>query len=148
MSYVKFITCPRDEHGNTPNGKVIVNGIVVVEESTSKSRKRSNELCAVSRPTEFADKWPMLIINKDVVMLPPNLKHLPVGFVTAATYARIWTWLWQNDIYECKYSRLDNTMPVHPDCWTWYSNGKRICFYDDEKCEHYETGDELLDFDI
>ena len=148
MSYVKFITCPRDQYGNTPNGKVIIDGIVVVEERISKDTKISNELCAVSRPTEVANKWPTFTINKDVVMLPPALKHLPVGFITAATYAKIWTWMWENDVYKCKYPSLNNTMPLHLECWTWYSRGKRICFYDDEKCEHYETGDELLDFDI
>ena len=148
MSYEKFITCPRDEHGNTPNGKIILDGIVVIEERVSRNVKRSNELCAISRPSEMADRWPTLTINSEVVMLPSELKHLPVGFITAATYARIWTWMWQNGVYKCKYPSLNNTMPLHPDCWTWYSRGKRIWFYDDKKREHYETGDELLDFDI
>ena len=65
-----------------------------------------------------------------------------------AAYARIWTWMWQTGVYKCKYPQLNNTMPVGPECWTWYSKGKRICFYDEQKGEHYETGDELLDFDI
>lgn len=148
MSYEKFITCIHDRHCNTLHGSIILNGIVVIEESTSRNVKKSQELCAVSRPKELADKWPMFVIGRDVVKLPPSLQLLPVGFITTATYARIWTWMWQTGVYRCKYPELNNTMPVGPECWTWYSKGKRICFYDEQKGEHYETGDELLDFDI
>ena len=148
MSRGKFITCPRDEQCHTPHGRIIVEGIIVIEEITFPDRKTSYETCAVSRPQELADRWSSLVIGRDVVVLPTNLKHLPVGFITSAAYARIWTWMWQNGVYKCRYSKLNNTMPVHPERCTWYSRGKRICFFDDKKNEHYETGDELLDFDV
>ena len=64
MSYEKFITCIHDRHCNTLHGSIILNGIVVIEESTSRDVKKSQELCAVSRPKELADKWPMFVIGR------------------------------------------------------------------------------------
>ena len=148
MSRTKFITAPQDEHGNTPYGKIIIEGLTVTEEITFPGRKYSCETCAVSRPRAVSDRWPTFVIGRDVVVLPRNLETLPIGFVTAEAYARVWTWMWQNDIYKCKYSKLNNTMPIHLNGSTWYSRGNRLGFFDEKCNEFVETDDKLLDFCI
>jgi hypothetical protein len=148
MPRIRFITTPKDEFGSTPHGKIIVEGVVVLDETKFSNKTLSNEVCVITRPEKVADRWSKLKIGRDIVALPPHLNNLPVGFLTAEAYASIWTWMWKKRFYECKFSCMDDTMPIHQNGYTWYSTGNKIGFFDKDKDKYIETDDKLLDFRV
>lgn len=138
MSRKKFITMFEDSEGNNSMGKFVVEGIEVTEERKYSTRTVVHRVCVVCKPSEVAERWDKLAIDRSVVELPRNLQHIPPGFVTSKTFARIWERLWKDEVYECRWPALREKMFDLPDNTTWYAQGTDL----------HQTGRKLLDIDV
>ena len=123
MSRKKFITMFEDDEGNNSMGKFVVEGIEVTEESKYPTRTVVRRVCVVCKPSEVADRWDKLAIDRSVVELPRDLHHVPSGFMTSRTFAKIWERLWSDGVYDCRWPALREKMFDLPDDATWYAQG-------------------------
>ena len=148
MSRKKYVTTFDDAKGNTCIGKIIVEGLEVIEEKILNKQVTATVVCVVDKPVAVAASWTTLRVNNDIVELPRSLRHLPSGFVSSKTFAGIWKKLWDDEAYECHWPALKGEMFEFQDICTWYAQGIDLMDYDPTTGKAEKTGKQLMNFDV
>jgi hypothetical protein len=148
MSRKKYVTTFDDADGNTSIGKVIIEGIEVIEEKIWNREVTTTVVCVIDKPAWVANSWSKLRVNSDIVELPRNLRHLPSGFVSSKTFAGIWKKLWDDGVYECHWPALKDEMFEFEDVCTWYAQGMDLMEYDPSTRKTKKNGKQLMNFDV